>query len=115
MMPRRMVAVTRASKDAIAVLGNQVKAARARQGWTQADLAARIGVTPKTMAAIESGSPSVSIGNVFNAAFTAGVNLFGLEGADLARARRQGEDTLALLPERIRKPVVKESADDAAF
>jgi DNA-binding XRE family transcriptional regulator len=114
-MVRRMIAVTRASEDALAVLGNQIKAARALHGWTQADLAARIGVTPKTMHAIESGSSSASIGNVFNAAFTVGVNLFGLEGADLARARRQGEETLALLPERIRRPVVKESADDAAF
>jgi transcriptional regulator with XRE-family HTH domain len=110
-----MIAVTRASQDALAVLGNQIKAARAARGWTQLDLAARVGVTQKTMHAIETGSPSVSIGNVFNAAFTVGVNLFGLDGPDLARARRQGEDTLALLPARIRRPVVKESADDAAF
>jgi hypothetical protein len=52
---------------------------------------------------------------VFNAAFVIGVNLFGLEGADLARARRQGEEILALLPARVRKPVMKENADDAAF
>ncbi len=114
-MARRTVAVTRASEDAIAVLGNQIRAARARRAWTQADLAARVGVTQKTMHAIESGSPSVSIGNVFNAAFTVGVNLFGLDGADLARARRQGEETLALLPARIRRPVTNDSADDAAF
>ncbi|MDP9092143.1 MAG: helix-turn-helix domain-containing protein [Actinomycetota bacterium] len=114
-MARRMVAVTRASEDALGVLANQIKAARAARGWTQVDLAARVGITQKTMYAIESGSPSVSIGSVFNAAFTVGVNLFGLEGADLARARRQGEDTLALLPERVRRPIVKENADDSAF
>jgi transcriptional regulator with XRE-family HTH domain len=114
-MARRIVAVTRASEDAIAVLGNQIKAARIARVWTQADLAARIGVTQKTMHAIESGSASVSIGNVFNAAFTVGVDLFGLEGDDLARARRRGEETLALLSARVRRPVVKDSVDDAAF
>jgi DNA-binding XRE family transcriptional regulator len=114
-MPRRTVAVTRASEDALAVLGNQIKAARAARGWTQRDLAARVGITQKTMHAIEAGSPAVSIGNVFNAAFTVGVNLFGLDGPDLARARRQGEDTLALLPARVRRQIVKENADDSAF
>ena len=114
-MARRLVAVSRASDDALRVLGNQIKTARKSRGWTVADLAARIGVNPRTVSAIEDGSPSVSVGNVFNAAFVIGVNLFGLEGADLARARRQGEETLALLPARVRKPIMKESADDAAF
>lgn len=114
-MARRMVAVSRASDDALRVLGNQIKMARKSRGWTVAELAARIGVNPRTVSAIEGGSPSVSVGNVFNAAFVIGVNLFGLDGADLARARRQGEETLALLPSRVRKPVMKESADDAAF
>jgi len=40
----------------------------------------------------------VAIGTAFNAAFTVGVNLFGLEGDELALARRRGEETLALLP-----------------
>jgi transcriptional regulator with XRE-family HTH domain len=114
-MTRRMVAVSRASDDALRVLGNQIKTARKSRGWTIVDLAARMGVNPRTVSAIEDGSASVSIGNVFNAAFLVGVNLFGLEGADLARARRQGDETLALLPDRVRKPVMRERADDAAF
>jgi transcriptional regulator with XRE-family HTH domain len=114
-MSRRVIAVSRASADALEVLGNQIKMARHTRGWTVADLAARLGVNPRTVTNIESGSPTVSIGTVFNAAFTVGVNLFGLEGPELARARRQGEETLALLPSKVRKPVVKEDRDDFDF
>jgi transcriptional regulator with XRE-family HTH domain len=114
-MPRRRIAVSRASADALGVLGNQIKLARHARNWTITDLAARLGVNPRTVTNIELGSPSVSIGTVFNAAFTVGVNLFGLEGPELARARREGEDSLALLPSKIRKPAVKEDPDDFAF
>lgn len=100
-MPKRTVAVSRASRDALAVLGNQIRIARVRSGWTQVDLAGRIGVDARTLAAIEQGAPSVAIGTVFNAAFIVGVNLFGLEGDDLALARRRGEETLALLPKQV--------------
>jgi transcriptional regulator with XRE-family HTH domain len=111
-MSRRDVAVSRASADALRVLGNQIRLARHAKGWTIADLAARIDASRRTIVNIESGAPTVSIGMVFNAAFTVGVNLFGLEGPDLARARRQGEDTLALLPSKIRKPASREEDDD---
>jgi len=111
-MSRRGVAVSRASADALRVLGNQIRLARHARGWTIADLAARIDASRRTIVNIESGAPTVSIGTVFNAAFTVGVNLFGLEGPELARARRQGEDTLALLPSKVRKPASREEDDD---
>ena len=114
-MTRRDVAVSRASADALGVLSNQIKLGRHARGWSIADLAARLGVNARTVANIESGSPTVSIGTVFNAAFLVGVDLFGLAGPELARARRAGEETLALLPARVRKPAVKGSADDFAF
>ena len=114
-MSKISVAVPRASRDALGVLGNQVKLARHNRGWTIAELAARLSVNPRTVSAIESGAPTVSVGTVFNAAVLVGVELFGLTGPDLARARRAGEETLALLPEKVRKPEVKDSADDFAF
>jgi transcriptional regulator with XRE-family HTH domain len=107
--------VSRASADALGVLANQIKLARHARNWSIADMAARLGVNPRTVSKIESGSPTVSIGTVFNAAFLVGVNLFGLSGPELARARRAGEETLVLLPEKVRKPVGKSSADDFAF
>ncbi|NNN01937.1 MAG: helix-turn-helix transcriptional regulator [Acidimicrobiaceae bacterium] len=114
-MPRVNIAVPRASKDALGVLGNQIKIGRRRRGWTITDLAERLGIDPRTVSGIEAGSPSVSIGNVFNAAFLVGVDLFGLSGPELARARRAGEETLALLPANVRKPRVRDSANDFAF
>jgi transcriptional regulator with XRE-family HTH domain len=111
-VPKRTIAVMRASRDALAVLGAQVKTARLARGWTQAELARRIGVDARTLAALERGAPNVAIGTVFNAAFTVGVTLFGLEGDELALARRRGEETLALLPKQVRGAVVKGVDDD---
>lgn len=36
-------------------LGNTLKEARARHGWTQADLAQRVGVSRKTVNTVENG------------------------------------------------------------
>lgn len=115
MMSRRQVAVFRASADTLRVLGNQIQLGRRAHGWSIADLAARLGVDPRTVTNIESGSSTVSIGTVFNAAFLVGVDLFGLSGVELARARRAGEETLALLPAKVRKSAVKGSDDDFEF
>ena len=114
-MSKKSIAVSRAAQDALTVLGNQVRLGRHARGWTITELAARLGVNPRTVSSLETGSPSVSIGTVFNAALLVGVELFGLSGPELARARRVGEETLALLPERVRKSVRAESADDFAF
>ena len=114
-MPRGNVAVSRAAKDALGVLGNQIQLGRHARGWSAEDLAHRLGVDRRTVRALETGSPTVSIGTVFNAAFLVGVDLFGLSGPELARARQVGRDTLALLPAKVRQPKVKEDADDFAF
>lgn len=37
------------------LLRNQLRLARAERGWTQADLAARVGVTRKTINTVENG------------------------------------------------------------
>ena len=114
-MSKINVAVSRAARDALGVLGNQIRLGRYARGWTIAEMAARLGVNPRTASALEAGAPTVSIGTVFNAAVLVGVDLFGLTGSDLARARRAGEETLALLPEKVRKPAVRDSANDFAF
>ncbi len=108
---KRVVAVSRASRDALAVLGGQVKRARITRGWTQSELAVRIGVDARTLSAVESGSPGVAIGTAFNAAFTVGVPIFGLDGDELALARRRGEETLALLPKLVRPARVVDDRD----
>ena len=101
-MAKHTIGLSRPSADALAVLGQQINEARLAKGWTVIDAAARLGVGPRTVRALEQGSPGVAIGTVFNAAFLVGVNLFGLDPHALAEARRRGEDTLALLPSRVR-------------
>lgn len=72
----QMSRVVQEAKDALTLLGEQIRAARIGRGWTQANLAERIGSQQKTISAIENGQPGVRIGTVFQAALMAGVPLF---------------------------------------
>lgn len=96
------IAVSRPSADALRLLGSQIHEARIARGLTVTDTASRLGIDHRTLRAVEQGSPKVAIGTVFNAAFLLGVDLFGLDPDALAAARRRGEETLALLPRRVR-------------
>lgn len=112
-MARVRVSPRRGAADALAVLGQQIKAARYARQWTAAELAERVGVDRRTVAAIEAGEPAVSIGNVFNAADILGVPLFGAEDrAELSRLLCEGRDRLALLPTRVAPPRRKAEPDD---
>jgi transcriptional regulator with XRE-family HTH domain len=112
-MARVRVSPRRGAADAVAVLGQQIKQARVARKWTATDLAGRIGVDRRTVAAIEAGDPAVSVGNAFNAADILGVPLFGAEDrAELSRLRREGRELLALLPVRVDGPRRAESDDD---
>ena len=114
-MTRKSVAVSLAAKDALGVLGNQIELGRHARGWTAEDLANRLGVDRRTVRSLEAGMPTVSIGVVFDAACLVGVDLFGMSGPELARARQMGRETLALLPAKVHRPKMKEGADDFAF
>lgn len=109
-MAKRRVAPTPEADAAIAILGQQIRMNRQRRGWTVASLAARTGVSPPTITAIEAGSPGASIGNVLNAAVAVGIRLFDAERDELVAMRRRGEEVLALLPSRV---VVRGRGDDA--
>jgi len=89
--------------DAARILGQQIRLARHQSRLTAAQLAERIGVSPRTMTLIERGDPSVSVGHVLNAAAAAGVALFDItDPRTLARARQQGEQALTLIPSNVR-------------
>lgn len=101
-MAKATVALMPAAKDALAVLGQQIRLQRHTRGWTAGDLAERAGVSAKTILAIEAGAPGTAIGTVLNAATLVGVPLFGVEDkAELARMRSRGEERLALIPSRV--------------
>lgn len=91
-----------ATLEAVEVLGAQIAAARRELGWTAADLAGRLGVTPHLVGRIEKGSTGTAIGTVLEAAVVCGVPLFGADAQAVGRAADQARARLALLPKRVR-------------
>lgn len=98
--------VSRLAADAVAVLGDSIRAARLRRGWSVALLAERVGVSAPTINKVERGDPSVSIGTVFETARILDIDLYGGH-TDLAGHVARNE--LALLPQRGRSKRVADS------
>ncbi len=95
---------SRLTKDALTLLGAQVRLARKQRGMTEMELAERAGIARSTLQLIEKGDPRVEIGLVFEAATLAGVSLFVPEATSLGPQIERLEDKLALLPRSIRRP-----------
>lgn len=114
-MPKRKLSLMPAATDALVSLGGMIRERRLARRWTSADLAARLGVSPRTVQAIEAGRPGTSVGTVFNAAVLVGLPLFETtDRYELARLRRRGEERLGLLPARA-FPLSMDAADDPDF
>lgn len=117
-MGRKRVGVDRRAEAWLRLLGDLIREARTARAWRQEDLATRIGASVGTVAAIEKGSPSVSIGIVLNAASILDIPLFGIEDTNEARTTaNQAAAVRALLPRRViaAKPVVPESDRELDF
>jgi transcriptional regulator with XRE-family HTH domain len=83
-----------------------IVAGRRARGWTQDELAARLGTTRPTLRRIERGEPTVAIGLVFEAAVLCGVQLFSADPGELGRVAREANLRAALLPSSVRSPRV---------
>lgn len=90
------------TQEAVRVLGLEIARARRARRWTQDELAERAGISDSTLRSIERGSPTATIGVVFELASLLGINLFGGGPEDLPALVAQGRDRLALLPARVR-------------
>ncbi|MDF2047023.1 helix-turn-helix transcriptional regulator [Microbacterium sp. Kw_RZR3] len=111
-MAKRTVPLRPHVRDALAVWGQVIRQGRIDRGWSLAELAARANVSDRTVAAAEAGSPGTAVGTMVDLADLVGIPLFGLEDrAEIALRRRRGEEMLALLPQRVRRPL-NEVADD---
>ncbi len=88
------------------LLGSRIRIARTRRHMTVEELAERVGVTHTTIRGIERGSLSVKVGVVFEAASVLGVALFDEDAARVGLEARRVASELALLPRRVRRPVV---------
>lgn len=90
------------SRAAGRLLGSRIREARAGRGWTQRELAERVGATPATIAKVERGELTVGVGVVFDTAVLVGVALFFDDRPRLAAEADRAGEMLSLLPRRVR-------------
>jgi transcriptional regulator with XRE-family HTH domain len=84
--------------DAARLLGARIRLGRRERRWSQDELAARAGITPRTLSKIEHGDLSVGLGTAFEAAALVGVPLFYAERSGLTADLDRTEARSALLP-----------------
>lgn len=109
-MSTRARAYSRMTKEALILLGKQIRLARKARRMTEGELAERAGIARSTLQLIEKGDPKVDIGLVFEAATIIGVGLFDADEVGLAPKIARLDDKLALLPHAVRHR--KREADD---
>ena len=111
---KKRVAYLPSTTYALMTLGAQIAVARRELGWTAADLAERLGVTPNLVSRIEHGPASTGIGTVLEAAVLCEIPLFETNPKDvraMATLAEMQRLRLALLPSRTRHRPVKVSND----
>jgi transcriptional regulator with XRE-family HTH domain len=96
--------------DAALLLGQQIRLARKKRRWSEANLAERAGISRATLQKIEAGEMTPAIGLVFEVATLAGVPLFEQDSQRLETSIDLTQSKIALLPKRIR--VQTKVADD---
>lgn len=109
-MANRPRAYSRLTREALVLLGKQIRLARKGRRMSEHDLAARTGIARSTLQRIEKGDPSVEVGLALEAATLAGVDLFAPEATTLAPHIDRINDRLALMPGSIRK--ARRAVDD---
>jgi transcriptional regulator with XRE-family HTH domain len=98
--------------EAARLLGAQIRLARRERRWSQDELAARAGITPRTVSKIEHGDLSVGLGAAFEAAALLGVPLFHADRSRLSADIDRAEARSALLPRPSRARPDDEVKDD---
>lgn len=89
---------SRVGRQAITLLGRQIKLARKQRRMTAQELADRAGVSRGLVQRIEKGDPGCQIGAVFETAAIVGVPLFDSNSAALKARTKHTDDQIALLP-----------------
>ena len=89
-------------RDATALLGGLIRAARIERRLTAQEVADRAGISRGLLQRIEKGDLKCEIGAVFEVATIVGVTLFDADRAALPGHLQQTRDRLALLPKSVR-------------
>lgn len=98
--------------EAARLLGARIRLARRERRWSQDELAARVGTTPRTVSKVEHGDLSVGLGTVLEAAALLGVPLFHADRSRLSADLDRTEARSALLPRPSRARPDDEVKDD---
>jgi transcriptional regulator with XRE-family HTH domain len=94
---------SRATLEALELLGKLIRAERIERRWSVQELAERIGVSRDLVQRIEHGDPRSGIGASFEAATLVGVNLFERAPGRLGRHIAEQDAKLRLLPKAVHK------------
>jgi transcriptional regulator with XRE-family HTH domain len=62
------------ASDRIAQLGQRIRVARIRRGWSVADLASKAGINRNTLTALELGKPGTAVGVCFTVLWALGMD-----------------------------------------
>jgi transcriptional regulator with XRE-family HTH domain len=98
----RTRAYSKYAKEAVKLLGSQIRLARKERRWTELELAERAGIGRATLQRIERGDLACSIGLTFELAALLGLRLFDADSDALKMHLVQTENRIALLPKHIR-------------
>lgn len=88
---------------ALKIFALQIQVARKQHGWSEAELAERVGASRPTIRQIEQGNPATGLGLYFEVATLLGLPLFAEDEAALKSSEDRLGLQLALLPKRISK------------
>lgn len=102
----RVRTYSRATTQALHLLGAEISAARRARRWTAEELAERIGISKVTLLKIEHGEASVRLGDAFEAATILGVPLFHPDPDRRRLEAARLDDRLAVLPRRVHRPMI---------
>lgn len=92
------------TKEAIRLLGHQIKLGRKQRRWSESELANRAGIVRRTLQKIERGDTTSTIGIVFEVATLVGVRLFESDINGIIMHRANTDAQLTLLPKHTHAP-----------
>lgn len=99
------------AKEAVILLGDQIKLGRKQRKWTEQNLADRAGISRATLQKIEKGEMNCAIGLVFEVATLVGIYLFEQDRYPLSKQIEHTNDKIALLPKRLKAKAIEVDDD----
>lgn len=99
--------LSRYAREAVELLGMEIRNARIEQKLTIAELAERAGVSRGLVQRAERGDSGCSVGAVFELAAIVGLRLFDPDPATLPRYLSVARDKMMLLPKSARRQKAK--------